>query len=409
MTRLKLINQSLLIIIFILSLANIYFVVREFKINYEGRSGIVLKNGMTLGGDFMAFYTGASLYSAERHNLYNYFRQKEFQENFPGNSGSTTGFLQFVYPPLFATVISPLAKLSFENAYFVWAGIMLLLYLSGVTLFLYNLKEYPPIKYCTLIYALGFPPFILWGVAGGQSSGLGVFLLSALLHFFKRYNFFIMALLSILLLYKPPLFIFFIFFLSIWIARKYIYYFLFLGSILILVNMIFFQRLLLLSYFDASLLYLAEHVSNQGADFYYKKGAGLNSILNSFVPISSVSAKVILFLVNIFSLYTLRQLKFNIPSYVFALTIFTFTSYHLVMYDSSILIFSILYLLVSKIKEEKSFFVFGILLLLFYLQIAWNTLPDYGISKFPLLNLTLIIFAIFSFSQEKSQRPTISM
>ncbi len=406
MTHLKLINQSLLIIIFILSLANIYFVAREFKINYEGRNGIVLKNGMTLGGDFMAFYTGANLYNTERHNLYNYFRQKEFQENFPGNTGSTTGFLQFVYPPLFATVISPLAKLSFENAYFVWAGIMLLLYSAGIFLFLYNLKEYSSFKYFLIILGLGFPPFILWGLAGGQSSAIGVFFISAIFHFFNKRNLIVMAALSLLLLYKPPLFMFFILFLSLWSERKYTYYILLFGLTLILINLLHFEKAFIISYFEASLLYLSEHISNQGADFYFKKGAGLSSIINSFMPINSIFAKLILFLVNTYSLFVIRQLKHNIPSYLIALTIFTFTSYHLVIYDSSILIFSILYLLIFKIKEERYFIVVRILLLLFYLQIAWNNLPNYGLSFFPALHLVWVIFAIFSFSQEKFQSLT---
>ena len=168
--------------------------------------GFVRNKPLTLsaapfGGDFIEFHTaGRILNDYGPHRLYDFqLQDKLLHEYLPDFS------LPFVTPPYVAVLFAPLAHLPLKLAYLIWVVVSVALYLGAINLVL-RLVAVP--RRITYLICLGFPPFLMLVLAGGQISAIGCFILALWLFLMKRDREFLAGCALGLLLYKPTLVVF---------------------------------------------------------------------------------------------------------------------------------------------------------------------------------------------------------
>src|SRR6266540_1797550 len=159
-------------------------------------------SGAPFGGDFVEFYTaGKILNEYGSHRLYDFQLQDDLTREFlpPGLT------IPFVTPPYVAILFSPLARLPLWLAYLTWILISIALYIGAITLAL-RLELLP--RGITFLVCLGFPPFFMLVIAGGQISAIGCFIFALWLYLMRRQQKFTAGAVLGLLLYKPTLVVF---------------------------------------------------------------------------------------------------------------------------------------------------------------------------------------------------------
>lgn len=177
--------------------------------NYPAPDGLVLPNGGLVGGDFVAFWVGGYLYDNDRPRLYDLPYQSETRGRLLGPAEEVLdGELPFAYPPVVAAALGPLSRLSLQQAFAVFAGIGLFSALLSLGFLAKSLGlTSPRTAGILLIVTLGFVPFGLNTVLGGQFSWLGIVVLSLVSAFLIRGEDFRAGLAMSLSYYKPPLFV----------------------------------------------------------------------------------------------------------------------------------------------------------------------------------------------------------
>src|SRR5215813_5233670 len=155
------------------------------------------------GGDFVEFHTAGRIlndYGARR--LYDFQLQEDLLHEYVPDFS-----LPFVTPPYVAILFAPLAHLPVRAAYFVWILISLAFYLVAIQLML-RLEHLP--RQMTFLVCLGFPPFLMLVLVGGQISAIGCLILASWLYLMKTRHEFAAGIVLGLLLYKPTLAVFLI-------------------------------------------------------------------------------------------------------------------------------------------------------------------------------------------------------
>lgn len=188
--------------------------------SYPAEDGFVLENGELLGGDFIAFYVGGRLFEEERDRLYDLGHQREVRTEFLGPANAAVeGELPFVYPPLVAAMVVPLSRLPFQEAFLVWSLIGTLVSLAGLVLLAKGsgASEQVPMP-ILLIFIVGFVPYSVNAVFGGQAAWVGITLLSLVSVAVLGEKDVMAGAAMSLSYYKPPLFV--LLFLSLAFGRK---------------------------------------------------------------------------------------------------------------------------------------------------------------------------------------------
>lgn len=138
--------------------------------------------GSNLGADFAQFYVAGKIvneYSAA--SLYDrVLEQRLYRGLVPDEPESSS--LPYFYPPYLALLLSPLARLSYAQAYAVWLIAGLIAYLAGLALLRLRIGHVSNADWTTaVLLALSFSPFALEAWAGGQLSIWGFLLISIVL------------------------------------------------------------------------------------------------------------------------------------------------------------------------------------------------------------------------------------
>ena len=151
--------------------------------------------GTPIGPDFLQFYTGAKLFAeGASHSLYDFKVQIEAQSEI---LNSRQDYLHpYIYPPLFAWVLHPLAAFDYRVAFGLWS-ILGLFILGGVGRWLR----------LSIVYSLGWFP-VFAALSYGQNSflSLGIIALMGWMWIEKKYPL-VAGLTAGFLLYKPQLFV----------------------------------------------------------------------------------------------------------------------------------------------------------------------------------------------------------
>src|SRR6266498_153538 len=159
-------------------------------------------SGAPFGGDFVEFYTaGKILNEYGSHRLYDFQLQDDLTREFLPSGLA----IPFVTPPYVAILFSPLAYLPLRLAYLTWILISIALYIGAITLAL-RLELLP--RGITFLVCLGFPPFFMLVIAGGQISAIGCFIFALWLYLMRRQRKLSAGAVLGLLLYKPTLVVF---------------------------------------------------------------------------------------------------------------------------------------------------------------------------------------------------------
>jgi hypothetical protein len=175
--------------------------INSLLIAFSFTRGLTL-SGAPFGGDFVEFYTaGKILNEYGSHRLYDFQLQDDLTRQFlpPGLA------IPFVTPPYVAILFSPLARLPLRLAYLTWILISIALYIGAITLAL-RLELLP--RGITFLVCLGFPPFLMLVIAGGQISAIGCFIFALWLYLMRKQRKLSAGAVLGLLFYKPTLVVF---------------------------------------------------------------------------------------------------------------------------------------------------------------------------------------------------------
>jgi Glycosyltransferase family 87 len=162
--------------------------------------------GTDIGYDYSAFYIAGTIlneYGANR--LYDMKLQADLQRELrPYWPADKT--MACPYPPFFALVFQPLARLPFVYSYLAWLVISAGLYLTGLLLIFRTMRPIPGCDWLTCaLLALSFEPFILECWLGGQSSAVGFFGMALAYYLYQRRRNILSGAALGVCLYKPPL------------------------------------------------------------------------------------------------------------------------------------------------------------------------------------------------------------
>jgi len=157
------------------------------------------------GFDFVYFY-GAGRLAAEHPpaRLYDYASQlRVFNSICPTQR---THYGPSPYPPFVGLFFSGLSQLPFRLAYFLWMGISLTLYVTGIRAALNEVMPDDRLKASLILcLALAFAPFLLFTLVNGQLASVAVFCVGLAIYQEGRHKPFFSGLLLSILVYKPTL------------------------------------------------------------------------------------------------------------------------------------------------------------------------------------------------------------
>lgn len=155
--------------------------------------------------DFVYFYGAGKIgheYSAAR--IYDYELQRQvFVSIQPPRDGF---YSPSPYPPFVALFFAPFTYISFASAYFVWMGVSLALYLTGIGAAASTVFPREWLKIALILcFALAFYPFILSTLLNGQLATIAVCAVGVAVYQERHENLFCSGLVLALLAYKPTL------------------------------------------------------------------------------------------------------------------------------------------------------------------------------------------------------------
>ncbi|HEX8720146.1 MAG TPA: glycosyltransferase family 87 protein [Pyrinomonadaceae bacterium] len=158
--------------------------------------------------DFPAFYdAGRNLNELPRGSLYDAeAQQRLYRETAPDAPEGSA--LPFVYPPWFAALFSPAARLPYVAAYLVWLAFSLALFVAGFVYLWGALGLWPEWRWAALAVAVAFAPFHVYTLLGGQTAAFGFFWLALAVGLERRGRLFLSGAALGFLTYKPPLLLF---------------------------------------------------------------------------------------------------------------------------------------------------------------------------------------------------------
>lgn len=162
--------------------------------------------GPPLGADFGAYYVAGQIFNTHQpERIYdNELHHQLYQEQFP--SAPVDEQLPYVNAPFFILPFVILARLPYPVAYMLWVILSLTLYVAGFSLICRTLEGFPAhARYLALLLALSFMPFLVEGLAGGQTSAVGFFCLALAINQERARHYIVSGLFLSLCAYKPTL------------------------------------------------------------------------------------------------------------------------------------------------------------------------------------------------------------
>lgn len=396
----------------LLSIANIYLVSEEFYNNYKDMSGITFPNNKTLGGDFIAFFTGGTLYKNNRPELYSYEAQYDFQKEYINNKNNSTGFLPFVYPPLVAWFFSHLILESYQHSYFLWAGISTFTYLFTLYSLSSRLELSFQSKIMSLICFLGMPTFYLRTIMGGQTGAIAVLLSGVLFLLMDKNRYLLSGLWSGLFYYKPPMFLILTLWSIITKPRNWIYGFSISAILLLLLTFLILPIETIIEYINVSSNY-----SYGSSQYGHKisvphKGAGIYALMVSFIALPPELLRAIMLVIVLTAVYGVcsrldngMSNNENLKTIEFCIVLVTSLIFSVHILDYDLCVLSVPLLLGMSILHKKSMtkeIIPGLfIVLLLQLDLA---LPDidfgkYTLSKYSILSGFVLMYYVWIYKK----------
>lgn len=352
--------------------------------NYTNKTGNILADGSYLGGDFLAFKIGGEIYSKNPSKLYDLEYQREYRETVYSDSiGPIKGELPFVYPPPVAALFSLLAELSLETAFYITSALAL----SAMFFSTLILKA----KVRWFCISLGFIPFYLNTVWGGQLSWLGIFIFALVSQLALSNKKLLVGLVIGLGFYKPPLFLF----ASLYFLVRFRTQF-FKGAVISGVSMLLLSVILmgfenLIEYFSVASSYSYGQDLSPDLSLPVNQGAGVFAFISSVLENSKLSYFALVSLYLFFLLPAWKKKRtINAGELAFVLTCSVALSIQCIKYDLALILIPLI------LTRNLHILAFGTLFFEFLFRqvnIAGN---DYNLSSILLIGLSFHLMRIYA-------------
>lgn len=156
--------------------------------------------------DFPAFFNAGRIARTEPSRLYDPALQRQmFSDVAPEIDPALVPY--YAYSPFFSLVFVPLSLLPYMLAFAVWIALCVAMLLLGLQL-VWGTTDLPAEHFKhAAIFSLCFLPFYAWTLFMGQTTAFAFFALALAIYFERTGRMFISGLALSLLLYKPPLLI----------------------------------------------------------------------------------------------------------------------------------------------------------------------------------------------------------
>ena len=224
---LKLIYRSRFFIISAISITIWMYICLQLAENLIYSNGLILNNNQLLGGDFICFYSSGKLAKNDIENLYDFILQKQYRLNtFSFPIESIIGELPFIYPPFIASIFKILSDMEFKTAFLLFSTFALASSFTSVIMLSKFLKFSNKDIILLLVLILGYTPFTLNTLIGGQLSWLGIVIYSLSIIFIIRKKDFLSGLIFSISYYKPPIFFISLILLIAFRGKRFLYGFL---------------------------------------------------------------------------------------------------------------------------------------------------------------------------------------
>jgi alpha-1,2-mannosyltransferase len=160
--------------------------------------------GSWAGGDYSCFYiAGKILNEHPPSKLYDFGLQSKLLHSLLPKI-SLTEALPYINPPFFALIFKPLSRFPYMVSYSMWMLVSVIMYIFGFKLFWKTLDSMPQkTSNVALLLALSFEPFLYETMFGGNSSAVGFFAIALSFYFGQLKKDLISGLLLGICLYKP--------------------------------------------------------------------------------------------------------------------------------------------------------------------------------------------------------------
>lgn len=370
----------------------------------EGK--ITQLDGQVFGGDFVTFYLAGKIFSENRNSLYDLEFQRATRKAFlDQNHVEKSPELPFVYPILVAAVFSLLAHLPFITAFFLWSFCSLLF---GGGLFVALLRQLGLISTrqipFIILLTLGFPPFGINTLMGGQLSAIGLAIFSAIFIALLRDRHTLAGFILSFSYYKPPLFLISLICLVITQPLRFLKGFLSGATLLIGLSLLAGGVSGLYSYIGAASRYLYGREVLSGVQLPPRQGAGLFGALVQMIPHPTASALVLLMLYGIviwmfITVFRPISQQHQMVTYALLCCASVGLSVQCIRYDLAMMLvpFALIFRFQSALSLGYRFVLFG-LIGAFYGEFCFREIPVadgfYNLSSFlflPLIGILLLI------------------
>ncbi len=188
------------------SLATLSIHTRHFFLLHSKSDGPFLADGRTIGYDFPCFYFAGWAYRTDPALIYDHARLHEEQRKlFRGKDGP--GLLAFVYPPLVAVAFSPLSRLPYVEAAYLWHALTLAMAVAALLIVMRASGARGLPAAAAFFAALSYVPLSVYCIVGAQTSSFGLLVLAGMYAARKSGKEFLSGFILSLASYKPPPFV----------------------------------------------------------------------------------------------------------------------------------------------------------------------------------------------------------
>jgi hypothetical protein len=273
--------------------------------------GYTRKDGQILGGDFIVFYVGGSLFDTGRDRTYDFGAQHEVRaETLPSDVHATYGLSPFVYPPLVAAALVPLSRIEFEMAYYLWVAIGIAVSVASLAYLIAVSEAWKVLPWPLLVLLiLAFYPYTVQTFLVGQAAWIGVSVLAVASAELLRQRPYVAGVILSASYYKPPLFVFLVVLLILTQGRRFVLGFLSGALGLVALTWLLVGSSGVVDYVKAASRYVYGREVYAGEQLSPEYGKGLWALGASFLPSTAAVLAVLAVPIVVTSVVAFRLLN----------------------------------------------------------------------------------------------------
>lgn len=348
MTNVPNVNVPRLMRVLVATLLGIFLacsitIAKNYTTILSGTLGPLRSDGEILGGDFVGLYSAGKVAQNQRGDLYDFDKALEAQKTLLLGTTAKPIILPFAYPPILGAVYEALSHYDYRDAYVVCLLFSLGAGLLAMVIMAKALDSSLPEAIGILLLTISFAPFSIFCLAGGQTSVVGLLIVSVTFYFLNRGRTFVAGCILGLGFYKPPLFVIFGLLQLLRGQWRFVFGAITGISMIILSSWVYIGTQGMVSYVARSMHYIYGAEVVPGYTLPPNQGVGLLALLFRVFPQSEILVWAIYGLLILAALYVLsnRQARDSVRSdlqYAIDISVSLFLSIQMLRYDLTILL-----------------------------------------------------------------------